>query len=270
MAAMARRVSVKYELYLDVWFLTNFTMDSVALMIAGRIMKQRVRIGRLLMGSLAGTAGSMFFFLFLNDYTWYQLGVHFLVNPAMVWLCYRSRKWKQFLGQWLVTYLSYVLLGGILTWGTANLALGGNIWICLAGAFFFLLISEKILGQFRRQKETVYEVLLVTAQGNIAVKGFFDTGNLLMDPIVGRPVHIIKREILKDQIEKGLLSVRLIPFHSLGTEDGLLEAVTIEGMYILKEEQPQYLERPVLGLAKEKLFQDDRCDVILNGKSMDN
>lgn len=259
-----------YELYIDVWFLTNFTMDSVALMIAGRIMKQRVRIGRLLMGSLAGTVGAMFLFLFLNDYTWYQLGVHFLVNPAMVWLSYRSRKWKQFLGQWFLSYLSYVLLGGVLTWGAANTALGKNVWLCLAGALPFLLLSEKILAHFRRQKETVCEVLLVTAQGNIAVKGFFDTGNLLIDPIVGKPVHIIKREILGEQIEKGLLSVRLIPFHSLGTEDGLLEAATIEGMYILKEGQPQYLERPVLGLANEKLFQDDRCDVILNGKSMDH
>lgn len=270
MAGMTRRVSVEYELYIDVWFLTNFTMDSVALMIAGKMMRERIRMGRLLLGSLAGTAGSMSLFFFLNDYTWYQLGVHFLVNPLMVWLCYRSRKWKQFLGQWFVTYLSCILLGGILTWGTANSALGGNLWLCLAGAFLFLFLAGKMLGQFRRQKETIYEILLVTGQGNLPARGFFDTGNLLMDPIVGKPVHIIKREILSEQIEKGLLPIRLIPFHSLGMEEGLLEAVTIEGMYILKEEQPLYLERPVLGLAKEKLFQDDRCDVILNGKSMNN
>ena len=89
---MARRIGVRYELYADIWFLTNFTMDGIALWVAGRMMKQRVRIGRLLLGSMAGTAGSMCLFFFLDDYTWYQLGVHFLVNPAMVWLCYRSKK----------------------------------------------------------------------------------------------------------------------------------------------------------------------------------
>lgn len=266
---MARRVRVEYELYIDVWFLTNFTMDGVALLLAGRMMRQRIRMGRLLFAAFAGTAGSMSLFLFLNDYTWYRLGVHFLANPAMVWLCFRSRKWKQFLGQWLLTYLSCVLLGGVLAWMAANSALGGNVWICLAGAMPFLFLSEKALGQFRRQKGTVCRVLLVTGQGNLAVRGFFDTGNLLMDPIVGKPVHIVKKEILREQIDKGMLPLRLIPFHSLGKEEGLLEAVTIEGMYIFKGEQPLYLERPVLGLAEEKLFQDDRCDVILNGKSID-
>ena len=51
----------------------------------------------------------------------------------------------------------------------------------------------------------------------------------------------------------------MIPFHSLGTENGIMEAVTIEGMYILKEGQPLYLEKPVLGLAEERLFRDDGC-----------
>ena len=114
-----------------------------------------------------------------------------------------------------------------------------------------------------------YNLLLITREGNISVKGFFDTGNLLMDPLAGKPVHIIKKKILKEQIEKGKLLPRMIPFHSLGMENGLLEAVTIEGMYILKENQPLYLERPVLGLADENLFQDDGCEVILNGRSMD-
>lgn len=261
---------MKYELYADVWFLTNFTMDSIALWIAGKLMRQRIRIGRFLLGSFVGTAGSMFLFFFLNDYTWYQLGVHFLVNPAMVWLCYRSRKWKQFLGQWFLTYLSFVLLGGILTWSVWDVGQRNNLWICLAGALIFLILAEKVLGHFRRQKETIYDVLLVTGKGNIEAKGFLDTGNLLIDPTVGKPVHIIKRELLKEQLEEGQLSVRMIPFHSLGEEHGLLEVVTIHGMYILKEEQPLYLDRPVLGLAKEKLFQDDRCDVILNGKSMND
>lgn len=261
---------MEYVLYADIWFLTNFIMDSAALWISGRITKQRIHIKRILLGSLTGTIGSMCLFFFLNDYTWYQLGVHFLVNPAMVWLCYRSRKWKQFLGQWFLAYLSVILLGGFMEWGISTSGLGRNFWICLAGFVLFFLLAEKILGYFGRRKNTVCDLLLVTAEGNIKVKGFFDTGNLLMDPTVGKPVHIIKGEILKGQMDKGLLMPRLIPFHSLGEENGMLEAVTIEGMYILNEEQSLYLERPVMGLAKEKLFQDDTYDVILNGRSMNN
>lgn len=263
-------MGVKYELYADVWFVTNFSMDIIALWIAGRIMKQRVRVWRLLLAGFVGTSGAMCLFFFLSDYTWYQLGVHFLANPLMVWLCYRSRKWKQFFCQWFLSYLSVILLGGFLQWSASGRGAGSNFWIYLAGAALFLAAAEKIMGSIRRQKDTVCELLLVTRAGNIAVKGFFDTGNLLVDPTVGKPVHIIRREILEGQIEEGQLMTRLIPFHSLGEENGMLEAVTIEGMYILKEEQPLYLEKPVLGLAREKLFQYERYDVILNGRSMEN
>ena len=153
-------------------------------------------------------------------------------------------------------------------WSAANVGVR-YFWICLFAASVFLWSAEKILTYFRRQKDTIYDLLLITRQGKIPAKGFFDTGNLLVDPIVGKPVHIIKKEMLKGQVEQGQLLVRMIPFHSLGRDHGLLEAVTIEGMYIFREDQPLYLEKPILGLAKENLFQDDRCQVILNGKSME-
>ena len=260
---------MEYEIYADIWFLTNFAMDSIALGIAGKIMKQRIRIKWLLLASSAGTAAALGLFFLMHDYVWYQLLVHLLVNPLMVWICYRSREWKQFFCQWVSTYLSMILLGGILEWGMSNVT-GGKYFVpCLLAACIFLWIAERILGYFRRQKTVRYDLLLITKEGNISVKGFFDTGNLLIDPLACKPVHIIKKKILKEQIEKGKLLPRMIPFHSLGMENGLLEAVTIEGMYILREKQTLYLEKPVLGLAEENLFQDDKCDVILNGKSLD-
>ncbi len=261
---------MKYELYADIWFLTNFVMDSLALTLAGKLMKQRIRPGRLLLGSFAGTAGSMILFLSLANYTMYQLCVHFLINPLMVYLCYGSRKKKEFLCQWAITYVAFVLLGGVLSWSMQRGKGSGYFVLCLAGALLFLGTAGKILGHVKREKETLYDLLLVTGEGNLSVKGFYDTGNLLTDPLGNRPVHIIKRELLQAQIQREQLPTRLIPFHSLGQESGLLEAVTLEGMYIVREGCPRYLKKPVFGLADEKLFQDDRCDVILNGKAMES
>lgn len=261
---------MEYELYADVWFLTNFMMDSAALWIAGKLMKQRIRVGRLLLGSFVGTFASMLLFFQLKDYNWYQICVHFLVNPLMVYLCYRSKRKKEFLSQWAVTYLAFILLGGVLEWGMADGAGNRKFMLCLLGAVLFLIIVGKLLKNLKREKETKYDLLLVTREGNISVKGFYDTGNLLVDPLVNRPVHIIKKKVLWEQIQKEQTPIRLIPFHSLGRESGLLEAVTLEGMYIMKEEHPLYLKKPVFGIADEKLFQNDECDVILNGKSMEN
>lgn len=261
---------MEYELYADVWFLMNFMMDSMALFIAGKLMKQRIRPGRILLGSFVGTAASMLLFFQLKDYNWYQICVHFLVNPLMVYLCYHSKSKKEFLSQWAVTYLAFILLGGVLEWGMANGTETSHFILWLLGSVLFLMIAGRFLKNLKREKETKYDLLLVTREGNISVKGFYDTGNLLVDPLVNRPVHIIKKKVLWEQIQKEQIPLRMIPFHSLGRESGLLEAVTLEGMYIMKEEHPLYLKKPVFGIADEKLFQDDECDVILNAKSMES
>lgn len=261
---------MKYELYADIWFITNFTMDGIALWLAGKLIRQKIRFRYMMLGSLVGTIGSMSLFFLLTNYNLYQIGVHFLINPLMVLICFRSKKVKEFLAQWFITYLAVILLGGILEWSSSLFRGKKYYWICVVFALFFLMAMDRALSYFKRKKETMFDLLLVSKNGNIPLKGFFDTGNLLVDPIVNKPVHIIKKESLESKMNTEELLVRMIPFRSLGQEAGLIEAVTMEGLYILREDAPIYLEKPVFGIAKEKLFSDDRCDVILNGTCMEN
>lgn len=260
---------MNYELYADIWFVTNFTMDAIALWLSGKLTKHKIRCRRLLLAGLLGTTTSLVFFFWLRHYIFYLLLVHMLVNPAMVYLCFQSRKIKEFLAQWAVTYLAVILLGGILQAGRNLFPAAGSCWL-LAGGLFLLLLGEKAAGYLKRRKETVLRLLILTESGQFPAVGFYDTGNLLQDPLVHQPVHIIKGELLEKQLAEEQLPVRLIPYHSLGTEAGLLEAVTLKGMYIFCGETSRYLERPVFGLAREQLFQSRECDVILNGTCLEH
>lgn len=257
---------MKYELYADVWFVVNFTMDSIALWVCGKLMKQKIRVRRLLLAGLLGTTASMACFFLLRSYACYLLMVHMAVNPLMVLLCFRSRSIREFLAQWFFTYLVVILLGGVLEFSRGMWKSSLGYWIAVILAAAFIFFAEKVINSWKQQKNTLTELLILTGERQIKARGFLDTGNHLKDPIVNRPVHIIKRELLENELSKGRLCIRLIPFHSLGKEDGLLETVTLEGMYILKGETSVYLEKPVFGIAREKLFQGDRCDVILNAK----
>ncbi len=280
-------MQAEYELYVDVWFLTNFSMDAIALWSAARLLRQPVPLRRILLGSLVGTGGSMLLFFQMHDYLRYQLTVHLFLNPCMVWLCFHkpgispsaakspdaSKKVKMraktFLCQLAAAYLAMFLLGGFLGWAAPKGAGGLSGLLCLAGAAAAVEAAEKLFLHIRRQRGTLCGLLLVTREGKVPAKGFYDTGNLLVDPLLNRPVHIARKSLLWGQIQKEGLPLRLIPFHSLGEESGMIEAVTLEGMYILRDGHPVYLDKPVFGIADEKLFQDDRCDVILNGKSME-
>ena len=256
---------MNYELYADVWFVTNFAMDSIALWVCGRLMKQKIRGRRLFLTGFLGTAAAMACFFMMKHYICYLLTVHFMINPLMVFLCFKSRNIREFLVQYLFTYLVVILLGGMMEFsrGMWNSTLGYWTAVIVAAAFIFLM--EKVGGLWKKQKDTVVELLILTGKRQIKTRGFLDTGNLLKDPIVNRPVHVIKAELLEEELAEGNLLVRLIPYHSLGKEHGLLETVTLEGMYILQGEVSVYLEKPVFGIAREKLFQSDGYSVILNG-----
>lgn len=259
---------MKYELYADIWFVTNFTMDTIALWVCGKLMKQKRKGRRLLLSAFLGTTASMACFFLMKSYNCYLLTVHFVINPLMVFLYFESKQVKEFLIQYFFTYFVVILLGGIMEFsrGMWNSSLG--YWIVAAGAVAFIFFIEKVSKFWKKQKDTVVDLLILTGERQLKARGFVDTGNLLRDPVVNRPVHIIKGELLEQELADGKLLIRLIPYHSLGTEHGLLETVTLEGMYILKGEVSVYLENPVFGIAREKLFQEDKYDVILNETCM--
>lgn len=256
---------MKYELYADVWFLTNFTMDSMALWVSGKLMKQKLYGRRIILAGAIGTLSAMAGFFLGKSYLCYRLLIHFVVNPLMIYICFRSKNIREFVRQYVFTYLSVILLGGILEAAGERWNSPLGYWITAISAVVMILWADKMTGIWKRQKNTVAELVILTETRKIRVRGFLDTGNLLRDPMVNRPVHIIKRELLEQELTEGELKVRLIPFHSLGEEEGLLETVTLEGMYLLREETPVYIEKPVFGIAREELFQGKQYGVILNG-----
>lgn len=261
---------MKYQLYVDVWFAMNFTMDTISLWVSGKLMKQKLKKRRILLAGFLGTTAAMTCFFCLNSYIFYVLMVHFVINPLMVFLCFQSRKGKEFLMQYFFTYMTVILLGGVMEWfrGMWNSSLG--YWIAAGVSVAFVFLAEKLAGIWKKQKEVCVELLLLTGERQMKVTGFLDTGNQLKDPFVNRPVHIIREELLEQELADGKLLIRLIPFHSLGMENGLLETVTLDGMYILRGEMPVYMEKPVFGIAREKLFQSDKYDVILNGTCIEH
>lgn len=259
---------MKYELYADIWFVTNFTMDSIALWVCGKLMKRKTRMARLFMAGLFGTIAAMAGFFLMKSYTCYLLMVHLVINPLMVFLYFRSKSAKEFLTQYCLSYVTVILLGGILEFSRGMWNSSSGYWIAVIAAVVFIFFAEKIADMWKKQKDTVVEVLILTGERQMRVKGFLDTGNLLKDPVLNRPVHIINAKLLEQELAEEKLLIRLIPYHSLGQEHGLLETVTLEGMYMIREGVSVYLEKPIFGIAREKLFQSDRYDVILNGICM--
>ena len=96
------------------------------------------------------------------------------------------------------------------------------------------------------------------------IKGMIDTGNGLRDPISGTPVSILDRHTARKLFgEEHLKDVRYIPYQSIGKKAGVLPAVQLERMCILKDTEC-WVEKPLIASSEETISKGGEYEMILN------
>lgn len=263
---------MKYIFYPDVFWVSNFAMDMLVLLLVRSFRKSRSSVFRMILSAVFGATASVVFFMSLNQFEIYQLLIHFILNPVMILIAFPVKGIRCFCKDFLTTYAVMFLMGGILGWVMESYGQWKHFWLWAIGGFGICMLILHGL-ENRKQEQQSYEILLLTGSRTLSVRGFLDTGNLLTDPLVNQPVHIIRKDLLQEELSGERVAIRYIPFHSLGEEQGLLPVVTLKAMYVKatveKEEiPPLYIEKPVFGLTEEKLFQRKDYQVILNAEGI--
>ena len=128
------------------------------------------------------------------------------------------------------------------------------------------LFGAVLLRHFRRMEQCRVQAVLVYEDRSVPLSAYYDTGNLLTDPYTKLPVSIVSIQIADRLFQEEKPAVRLIPYQSVGEENGLLEAYTIDKMLIYKGKRKQIVQPAVVGLAKERLFAGGEYQMILNGQ----
>ena len=99
------------------------------------------------------------------------------------------------------------------------------------------------------------------------IKAIIDTGNFLKDPITKTPVIVIEKQALVNLVPKCILhnidkiingeeielgdyisKIRLIPFTSLGRENGILLGIRADSVFIEIEERNIVVENIIIGV----------------------
>ncbi len=115
-----------------------------------------------------------------------------------------------------------------------------------------------------------FEVELCYEGKRISVTALADTGNTLRDPVTGVPVMILsskmafvltglsKQQLAKplETMESGCLpGLRLIPYHCVGCDNGMLLALNLKGCKVRGKEKDLLVAFAPAGLGKEGTFQ---------------
>lgn len=254
-----------YEFYIDVYVFTNFFFDYLTLLLTREVRGRQSGIRRMMLAALLGVFVSTICMLVLKNTWTYKVLVHLLINPLMFYGCFRQKSVKEFLLDYVTGYLLMMLVGGCVEWMCQAL---GEIqhfgWVMAAAAV--IMTGFLCLFHGRREGEKIYDIKICQGDCELSSKGFFDTGNLLVDPYVNLPVSLIAKETLEQIQGAKELPYRYIPFVSLGKEHGLIPAVTLDNLRIQKKKSEITVKPAVFAVVEEDFLKSSEYRVILNGR----
>ncbi len=213
---------VTVDVYADLLFFINAGMDGLCLALTARLTHRPVAGWRLLLGAILGGMYAVAA-LFMEASTPIALaadGGMCLLMCAAVFARREARGWRRLLGAALVFVVLSMVMGGVMTalfglfnrlrlydylpagedgmtgWLFALLSLAGGVIALWGGRLF------------RRSAARVSCRVRVEVDGRTAeLSGISDSGNLLRDPIGGRPVICVDGDALGRGISPSLLSL---------------------------------------------------------------
>lgn len=237
--------------YLDLYFIINFTLNYIILYITKKIIGCN---SKLLVGTLFATACS-FLYLF---YDYFILKVIFALTITLV----TFGKNKITYVRSLITFLivSFCVGGccysvfGILNYNSKKFLI--LLTVCTLFCFSILNVFSMFYTKLAIKNKDKTKVVIEHNKCSVKIYGIVDTGNCLYDPYFNLPVIVVNEDAVKQFIN---IKTFLVPFNSVGNSDGLLpcfmpEKVTVNGKEV----------RCVIGISKTKLTADGTICALIN------
>ena len=269
------------KIYLDVLFLENFLMDYILLLLTGKILQKQKKGPGMLLAALIGSGYTILYYFLLTAPEQKNGEVLRLVlqigNLAVTYLMARCAYISSAGKQGVLCVLTMMVLafvtGGVLTWAEQTFPFfyvhRSRIWMAVGAFFFGYLFLQRWTKDIRQRwfhKKCHLPVCITFGERQIRCLGLMDSGNSLYEPITGRPVVIIERELLTSNeipMPDGFFA---IPYHAIGTQKGILKGVLADELEIPKQQGEQKWHKVMLGIYEGKISQKDEYQVILHPK----
>lgn len=277
---------MNYTVYADVLFLVNWLMDIALLWATGAVLDLRRKKGRI---ALAAAVGALWVCLIAIYPIWpvaEWILTFFGISSLMLWIAFRPTKIRGLLRQLGVLYGVAILAGGSINLVYFHTPMGNYVKKLIhgetelkaaqagivVGAVIATIAAAKglsTLGKQRQRQNSLYRAELFFGKQQVTVQGFIDTGNRLKEPITGKPVHILQTKaakLLMSEEEKPMSF--LVPYHAVGTQNGLLTAIRIDRMELIEKDGSRIaIERPLLALYEGKLSSNEEYQLILHAET---
>lgn len=208
-----------YVLYLDVYFLENVLLNLVLLIFTLILTGRRIRFIRLLSASLIGGMMAILPIILRLRYGIAYILLILLTGLLVITIASgmrsMSEQWTAMLHFYVMSFVWNRLFTGL------ERILGTKYTLCAAIVTAIMGTVSGYLYERKQivKKQTIYDVEVAQQGRKLTLKALLDTGNGLREPISGRPVSIIERDVYDTLCHQTIQErYRVIPYHSIGKE----------------------------------------------------
>ena len=256
-----------FEIYADSFFLLQFFLNLYLLGAVNHMLYHTVTGRRILLGAALGAVCALFPFL-IPIKLLYSVPISFLLSMIVMsvftFRSYKGAQIKVILEKMLIATL---LLGGLLTFLLKLLPkerlFSRFLWVLALGAVCYVVTRHLI--KKPEEESIMCKVSLEEGCKRMTVNALLDTGNSLVEPISSKPVAVLEEAVFKELFEgKEPRGYRIIPYHSVGKTNGILEGYLLTRMIVELQGVQKECREVYVAVSKEGILSGKEYQMILN------
>lgn len=291
------------SIYLDIVFIENVIMNYIILLATVIITKEKLNQIRIIISSIIGGIYAVSYYV-TKFSTYITIPAKFILSIVMIYIAINPKSIKKMIKELIIFYLTSFAFGGcaiaiLYTIKPQNIinkkgSLIGiyPIKVALIGGiigFITIIIAFKLVKNKMSIKDLFCTVKIIDNGTEKKVKAFLDTGNFLKDPITNLPVIIVEKEKLIDILPREILEntnkiisgefeikdkyiskLRVLPFSSLGKQNGMLLGFKVEKVIVILNEEEVIRNDVIIGIYDKKLSINEKYECLIGMNYLEN
>ena len=277
-------------IYIDIVLIENVIMNYIILFATAIVLKIKIKHIRIFIASLLGAIYSVITYMgILKLYS--SIVMKILLSILIVYIAFNPQSLKKMWKNLLIFYLTSFVFGGVAfaliyilkpqdilmknglflgTYPLKTVLLGAII------SFLVILVAFKIIKDKFSKKDLFCDLEIKINNKIVKTTAMIDTGNCLKEPISNIPVIVLEHTLLYECIPKQILNnldniiggdfegipqeiketyiskLKLIPYSSLGKQNGILLGIKPEYVKISTEENERIINA-IIGIYNKSL-----------------
>ena len=250
-----------YLFYPDVYMVMQWIFFVFSLKTASLIFRSDPGMKRICGISFLSAVLETLCLIYIHSFFLLVCFLHILLVPLTIAAVYRPVCRKGLGKEWLSCYGATCLLYGVLQWLYNETGYSG-ILPAVIGSLLLYYLLRGLLRQ-RKVSAQTRAVELVVKDQKLNLNGFIDSGNLLFDPIWGKPVSIADKDTLEPLFHSCDRPVCPVPFHTTSGSD-LMQTIVVDELRVAVGDSWHVVKHARIGAAPSDVFKGKSYQLLIH------